>query len=234
MRILVWGIEQELETAETKAAYLLDTAQHFNIDVELIGIGHTFTTFKDRLYILQDYLKNIDPNEVVLVMDGYDTLFNNNIESALNTFLFKNTRILISAERMFTYQYPMFLDKYNEIKSDYRYVNAGTFMGYAGDIAQMLVELFELQSPSTVDQGLIGIWLYDNLDKPSLVQLDTNCEIFWVTSGDWDKLKEITENGNIISNPFTCTKPFIIHNTGNADSNLRQPYEAAYKTIMNY
>lgn len=232
MRILVWGIEQELEAAKTKATYLLDTSQHFNIDIELIGVGHTFTTFKDRLYILQDYLKNIDPNEIVLVMDGYDTLFNSNIETALSTFLSKNTRILISAERMFTYQYPMFLDKYNEIKSDYRYVNAGTFMGYADNIAQMLIELFESTLTSQIDQGLMGAWLYNNLNKPELVQLDTNCEIFWVTSGDWNKLKEIAENNNIIINPYTNTIPFIIHNTGNADFNLRQSYEKSYKNIM--
>lgn len=234
MRILVWGIEQDLKVAVDKASYLLDTANHFNIDVELVGIGHTFTTFKDRLYLLQDYLTNIDPNEVILVMDGYDTLFNSDIESALNAFLSKNTRILISAERMFTYQYPMYLDKYNEIESDYRYINAGTFIGYASDINQMLTELFELPLISQIDQGLMGAWLYNILDQPTKAQLDINCDIFWVTSGDWDKLKEIAEGKNPIKNPFTNTRPFVIHNTGNADTNLRQSYEAAYKNIVDF
>jgi hypothetical protein len=234
VRILVWGIEQDLKVAVDKASYLLDTANHFNIDVELVGIGHTFTTFKDRLYLLQDYLTNIDPNEVILVMDGYDTLFNSDIESALNAFLSKNTRILISAERMFTYQYPMYLDKYNEIESDYRYINAGTFIGYASDINQMLTELFELPLISQIDQGLMGAWLYNILDQPTKAQLDINCDIFWVTSGDWDKLKEIAEGKNPIKNPFTNTRPFVIHNTGNADTNLRQSYEAAYKNIVDF
>ena len=234
MRILVWGIEQDLKVAVDKASYLLDTANHFNIDVELVGIGHTFTTFKDRLYLLQDYLTDIDPNEVILVMDGYDTLFNSDIESALNAFLSKNTRILISAERMFTYQYPMYLDKYNEIESDYRYINAGTFIGYASDINQMLTELFELPLISQIDQGLMGAWLYNILDQPTKAQLDINCDIFWVTSGDWDKLKEIAEGKNPIKNPFTNTRPFVIHNTGNADTNLRQSYEAAYKNIVDF
>lgn len=231
MRILVWGIEQDLKVAVDKASYLLDTANHFNIDVELIGIGHTFTTFKDRLYILQDYLTDIDPNEIILVMDGYDTLFNNDIKYATYTFLAKNTRILISAERMFTYQYPMYLDNYNKIESDYRYVNAGTFMGYAGDVNQMLTELFELPLTTHIDQGLIGAWLHERLDDTNRVQLDINCEIFWVTSGDWHTLKEI--NGDIV-NPFTNNKPFIIHNTGNADFSLRQAYENAYKNIISF
>lgn len=234
MRILVWGIEQDLKVAVDKASYLLDTSNHFNIDIELIGIGHTFTTFKDRLYLLQNYLTDVDPNEIILVMDGYDTLFNNNIEYAIDTFIFKNTRILISAERMFTYQYPIYLDNYNKIESDYRYVNAGTFMGYASDINQMLTELFELPLSSEIDQGLMGAWLHGILNQPTKVQLDTNCDVFWVTSGDWNKLKEIAETDDVIKNPFTDTRPFVIHNTGNADANLRQSYEAAYKNIVDF
>jgi hypothetical protein len=233
MKILVWAIEQGLETAKNKAAYLLDTSKYFGIDVELLGIGHTFTNFRDRLHILQDYLKTANPEEIILIMDGYDTLFNNKLEIALNNFLSKNTRILISAERIFTYQYPMFLDNYDEIKSPYRYVNAGTYMGYAGDLFKMLNELFEIPHDA-IDQGLIGAWLYNKLNQPEKVQLDTNCDIFWVTSGDWNKLKEIAEIESPIKNPFTNTRPFIIHNTGNTDNSLRQSYESAYKTIMNY
>jgi len=86
MKILVWGIEPDIKTAETKAEYLINTAKYFNIDIELIGIGHTFTNFTNRLYILQDYLKTANPEEIILVMDGYDTLFNNNLEYALNKF----------------------------------------------------------------------------------------------------------------------------------------------------
>ena len=33
MKILVWGIEPDLKTAEIKAKYLLDTAKCFNIDI---------------------------------------------------------------------------------------------------------------------------------------------------------------------------------------------------------
>jgi hypothetical protein len=236
MKILVWGIESDLKTAETKAEYLLNTAKYFGVDVELIGIGHTFTNFTNRLYILQDYLKDINPEEVILVMDGYDTLFNNTVEYTLSQFHQKNTKILISSEKLFTYQWGKFQHKFDTINSDYKYVNAGTFMGYAGDLKVMVDELFEIYKlyPTDIDQGLLGVWVYNNFEDNKKVQLDTNCDVFWVTSKDWDVLKNIDIEENI-SNPLTNSKPFVIHNTGNGDPNLYESYKNAYnKIISNY
>jgi len=231
MKILVWGIEDELVTAETKAIHLIDTSHAFNVDMEFIGIGETFIGFRERLPILQKHLRTVDPEEIITVMDGYDTLFNNKPEIALERFLAKNTRILISAEKSFTYQYPMYFEKYDQIKSPYKFVNAGTYMGYAGDILSMLDVMFEVPYDG-IDQGMIGAWLYDKLDQPEKVQLDTNCDIFWVTSGDWVELKKIAEEELELINPTTNTKPFIIHNTGNADPNLNETFKAAYKNII--
>jgi hypothetical protein len=236
MKILVWGIESDLKTAETKAEYLLNTAKYFGVDVELIGIGHTFTNFTNRLYILQDYLKDINPEEVILVMDGYDTLFNNTVEYTLSQFHQKNTKILISSEKLFTYQWGKFQHKFDTINSDYKYVNAGTFMGYAGDLKIMVDELIEIYKlyPTDIDQGLLGVWVYNNFEDNKKVQLDTNCDVFWVTSKDWDVLKNIDIEENI-SNPSTNSKPFVIHNTGNGDPNLYESYKNAYnKIISNY
>jgi len=231
MKILVWGIEEDLIIAETKAAFLIDTAYRFNVDVEFIGIGEVFLGFRERLRILQAKLKTVNPEEIVIVMDGYDTLFNNRAEVALERFLAKNTRILISAEKLFTYQYAAYQEKYDQIESPYKYVNAGTYMGYAGDLLNMLNELFEIPYQA-IDQGLIGVWLYDKLDRLEKVQLDTNCDIFWVTSGDWSELEKIAEKQSEIINPTTNTKIFIIHNTGNADPTINQIFSTAYKNIM--
>jgi len=236
MKILVWGIEPDLKIAKTKAEYLLNTAKYFNIDVNVIGIGHKFTNFTNRLYILQDYLKNINSEEIILVMDGYDTLFNNTLEYTLSQFHQKNTRILISSEKLFTYQWERFQHKFDTIESEYRYVNAGTYMGYAENLKIMIDELFEIYKdhPTNIDQGLLGIWVYNNFENKKKVQLDTNCEVFWVTSKDWDIIKNINRNEDLI-NPFTNTKPFIIHNTGNGDPNLYKSYKIAYnKIISNY
>lgn len=233
IKILVWGIEPDLQIVESKAKYLLDTANKFNVSIEFLGIGHTYSGFRNRLYILIDYLKTIDSETIILMMDGYDTLFNTPVDNILNIFKSKNTRILFSTEKLYTYQYNQFQHKYDQIESKYRYLNAGTYIGYAGDILQMLIELFDPSMiPADIDQGLMGIWMYNNWEKPSKAQLDINCEIFWVTSGDWFELKDIAVEGKEIINPYTNTKPFIIHNTGNSAPIQYETYEAVYKNIM--
>jgi len=230
MRILVWGIEKDLDTAKTKASHLLSTANYFNLDLEFLGIGETFSGFRQRLYVLQDYLKTLDQNEIVIVMDGYDTLFNDYSQSALESFLSKNTRILVSAEKMFTYQYAAYQEKYDQIESPYKYVNAGTYMGYVSDIAKMIEELFQIPYDA-IDQGLIGIWMYDKLESPEKVQLDTNCDVFWVTSGDWYQIEKIAQQQTQIVNPVTKSKSFIIHNTGNSDPIIGEIYKTIHKNI---
>lgn len=235
MKILVWGIEPDLQTVELKSKYLIDTANKFNIPIKFLGVGHTYSGFRNRLFILIDYLKTIDPETILLVMDGYDTLFNTPPDQILDIFKSKNTRILFSTEKLYTYQYGQFQHKYDQIESKYRYINAGTYMGYAGDLLQMLIELFDPSIiPADIDQGLMGIWIYNNFENPFKVQLDTNCEIFWVTSGDWFELKGIANDGKEIINPYTNTKPFIIHNTGNSAPIQYETYEAVYKNIMAY
>ena len=215
MKILVWGIEPELKTVKEKAKYLIDTANIFNVHLEFVGVGKTFTTFTNRLYFLQKYLKNIPPEEIVVVMDGYDTLFNNSLQKLEEEFKKKDTRILISAEKMFTYQWAKYKDNYDKIKSEYRYVNAGTFMGYAKDIVSMLEDLFNLYKihPTDIDQGLMGAWAYNNLEQKEKVQLDTDCSIFWVTSKDWHILDKLHKK---LTNPTTGTTPCIVHNTSNS------------------
>jgi len=234
MRVLVWGIEPVIEVVEQKAEYLISTAKIHNVKVDFIGIGKTFTTFTNRLPILKEYLKEVDPTEVVLVMDGYDTLINNTVEYVEQIFKNKNTDILISAEKIYTYQWDFFKNKFDTIESEYRYVNAGTLMGYAGELLKMVDELFQIyeKHPTDIDQGLLGAWVYGNFENKKRVQLDTRCEVFWVTSKDWEFLKSNKEGKKEITNPYTGTRPFVIHNTGNGDSNLYKSYEITYNKII--
>lgn len=234
LKILVWAINKSKVLMEELCDPLLQTAQIHHIQTELFGIGHQFVAHKQRIWILRDYLKTIPQNTLVVCMDGSDTLFNDTLSSLFKKFKNKNTRILISAEKSYTHQYPQFKDKFNNILSEYRYINAGTFMGYAGDLLQMLEDIIGInqQFPNANDQGLLGIWVSERLNQPTLVKLDSNCDIFWVTTGDWFRLKEIAQTRKIISNPFTNTIPIIIHCVGIGDAQHKACYDAVYHNII--
>ena len=214
---------------------LLDTARKFRIPTQLLGVGRAFKEHKERIWILKDYLETVPADDLIVCMDGSDTLFNDSVEVLRQKFRQKNTRILISAEKDFSYQYFDFKDRFDDLLSDYRYVNAGTFMGYAGDLLTMLQDILELNEkfPQANDQGLLGIWAYMNLPRRELVQLDLSCDIFWVTTQDWYHLKEVAIAHHPIINPFTNTQPVIIHSVGNGAPAHRACYDAAYNNIMN-
>jgi hypothetical protein len=214
---------------------LMKTADHFQIQVKLLGVGHEFIEHKQRLQILYDFLIQRDSDELIVCMDGSDTLFNDTAGILVHKFKSMGTHILISAERAYSYQYPKFKGAFDQITSDYRYVNAGTFMGYASALVCMLEDIFQLnlKYPNANDQGLIGIWVYLNLSQPEKVKLDTETDIFWVTTNDWNALKKVSLEKDVIFNPHTLRKPSIIHNVGNGHPIHQEIYQNASRNILN-
>ena len=235
LKVLVWAINESRTKMEQMCAQLITTANQFEVDINLFGIGTKHTEHKQRIWLLHEYLQNVHPETIILCMDGADTLFNDTSEQLLEKFLKFNTRILISAEKDFTYQHLHFKDRFDAIDSNYRYVNAGTFMGYAGDLLEMFANIIELNEkyPSSNDQGLIGIWASLYLHQPEIVQLDSNGEIFWVTTQDWLQLETVAHTEKEIFNPNTNTKPVIIHCVGNNFPPHRRAYDAAFERITN-
>lgn len=236
LKVLIWAINESRPLMESMCAKVLHTAHIFGHTPELFGISHKYTTHKARIWLLHQYLQSIDPQSIVLWIDGSDTLFNDTPIALLEKFLQKKTRILVSAEKDFCYQYETFRDKFDALSGNYKYVNAGTFMGYAGNLFLMLEEIIDLNAtyPNANDQGLLGIWVYQNLHRPAVVQLDQNCEIFWVTTHDWPTLKEVAEKQKYLFNPNTKQKPIIIHSVGNNHPPHRAAYDAAYEHLLRF
>uniref|UniRef100_A0A6C0LYK6 PLOD1-3-like GT domain-containing protein n=1 Tax=viral metagenome TaxID=1070528 RepID=A0A6C0LYK6_9ZZZZ len=236
IKIFIWGINEDRKKIEDMCINCLDTAKKYNIKTEFIGIGIKFKEHKQRLEILKNFLPNIDPNTIIIFMDGSDTLFNDNLNNILEKFLKKNTRILVSAEKGFTYQYNEFKDKFNEKYKNYRYkyVNAGTFMGYAGDLSKMIDDLIEIDKKRQAnDQGLLGMWVHKNLDNTDLIKMDIENDVFWVTTGDWETImSDDFSNNKEIINPFTHSRPCIIHYTGKGATYLSKGYYKLYNLIM--
>jgi hypothetical protein len=233
IKTLVWAINNLQDYHIREFSKLIDTASVFNVDLSYMGIGTEYKNLKQKIEILYEYLNSIeyDENTIILCIDGLDTLFNSDITTIKNKFLEKNTRILFSAEKIFTYQWNEYKSNYDNLPYEYKYLNSGTFIGYITDIKVMLTEILQYKrfSETQIDQGLYGIWVSDNLKFPNKVQMDGNCDIFWVTSKDWEYIR----TAKTLTNPFTNTLPCIIHNTGNRHPNNFLAYQNAYNIILN-
>lgn len=237
MKILVWASTPNLELSKQKTKYLLDTANYYcnNVAIELMGIGYKYRFLKDKIYILKNHIEQFQDDELILCIDGFDTLINKNIEDLESIFYSFDTEIVISSEQFFTYQWSSYQDKFELIQSRYKYVNSGTIIGKVKHIKNMINEIliYPEFDMTEIDQGLVGIWVYKNIDDDKKVKIDSECKITWVTSKDLDILSNIVDEQSEIKNPYTNTIPFIIHNVGNASPYNNEIYIKTYNSIIN-
>ncbi len=233
LRILIWGINKLMAQMKSLCQKSLDTASWNGLETQFLGIGHEFIEHRQRLWILRDELRKMNNDDIVLCMDGSDTLFNATSHEIYQKFIELDTKIVISAERTYVHQYPKFKRVFDEWHGPYKYVNAGTFMGYAGALLQLFEDLITLVEtyPQANDQGLLGIWLSKHIKENSLVKLDYHCELFWVTSSDHKQLAHEVTTYQTIFNPFTKSKPAILHITGNQDPTIGKIYNEAYNCL---
>lgn len=242
LRIFIWAINKSRSLMEHQCARMLKTAEFHGVHVELLGVGHEFISHSQRMEILRDALLEMGEQErqetIVVAMDGSDTLINGPGKMIIERFRRLNTRVLLSAEKAYTYQYFEYQPKFDRIATPYpyRYVNAGTFMGYGSSLLDLMNEMLHMKStswPNANDQGLLGIWAHQNLENSQLMKMDLNCDIFWVTCNDWDHLKNASMLAdNFIQNTVTSTTPPLIHVTCLGSPQVEKVYDIACNSIL--
>lgn len=240
-KLLVWGwaINKDRKKMEKMARYFLSTARKHKISPELIGIGWEYADWDDpvvdgdgskaghglqRFYVLREKLRGLDDDIPILVMDAGDTLINGTGEEILKRFKKFNTQILFSAEAMYTYQYMENKEKYDKMnpRTKYKYIAAGTFIGYAGSLREMVEDCIvkcctdqESKLYNAIEMNILGIWVHERLEKKKKVQLDIFSKLFWVTSNDADNyLNTLYSKGKQFYNSHTGTYPIIYHLVG--------------------
>lgn len=233
MRIVSWAMSYEKN--KDKFNDLIDTARVNDVEIELIGKSLDFVNLKQKLFVLSDWIEECPSDEIVVCLDGFDVMVNRRLDGLEEYFNSLNTKVLISSEKTFTYQYGRYLDKFEAIESPYRYINSGTYMGTRDGLKEMLdkVLLYGELDETTIDQGLVGMWVYENLDNPEIVKMDTECEVFWVLTDDWLSLNESLQSSNEIINNHTGTYPYFIHNVCNLTWPGKDVQNSAYNIIIN-
>jgi len=243
--LLVWGwaINKDRKKMEEMSSRFLESGKLWGYTTELIGIGWDYAKWDapvvngdgskaghglQRFYVLREALEKIkDPNQIIVVMDTADTLFSGPPEEVLQHFKELKTRLLISAEQGFTYQYTTYKPNYdhNNKYNIYKYIAAGTYMGYANTLKKMVDECITMcceskedgHSYDRVEMTVLANWTYRYLiptEPPgglANVRLDTMCKIFWVTTGDHENFDKELEKPGRFFNPRTKTTPQILH-----------------------
>jgi len=192
----------------------------------------------DKMNLLYKELCKLDENEIVCAVDALDVFFCSDKDLIEQMFISLGCDCLISAERGYSHQHRRAKKFYDSIptQSPYRYINAGSFMGYAGALRKMLsptlatiylpkiftkirytmkrLKLDKIPTPYYFDQKHMGKYITKNPDNIN-IKLDHDTKIFWCAAlegGDIDNHFKI--EGSRIVNRHTNNAPLIIHVAG--------------------
>jgi len=169
---------------------------NFNIKIVTLGYGSKWGGLRDKPRAVLNYLTYVPDNDLVIFLDGFDTVINKPLETVLNRFneLIKGSeyKVLLSKEQCYNQQDNYFFKyffKYFQYKV-YSYknniiVNSGLYMGYVKHV-KMLLYAHKYNDNPNVDQILMNK-IYPNY---SFIKVDTinrvffNCPVYMNTVSD--------------------------------------------------
>lgn len=111
----------------------------FQKDVIVLGMGEKWNGFMDKPIAVLKHIQTLNENDIVIVLDGFDTIIKRDPGAAVNRFVQMNTpNVLVSKENY------MFLGKYFQQrffgvckKNNNLIANAGMLMGYVKHLKQL-------------------------------------------------------------------------------------------------
>lgn len=192
--------------------YLIESIEKNNGKLTVLGFGEEWKGFNWRFKMTIDFLKKVKPTDIVCFIDGYDVVCTRNLNSLIDTFkniqLREKCKIIVGHDKVVNQMYTIsqyFL--FGKCKNDF--INAGTYIGYAKDLLDILQFIQKDNSLDHMDDQIL-LTNYCSL-KPDDIYIDLNNEIFLVLGHYFNELKDnITyKNNELIYNQ--TNKPYFVH-----------------------
>jgi hypothetical protein len=185
---------------------ILSLRKH-GITTQVISKGKRSITPMDVIGFQYEFIMRQKDDDVVMYTDAYDVLFIQDKKKILDAFDKLDAPVVFAAEK---WCWPDG-DKrklYPDIKSPWRYLNAGCFLGYAGALKSIVSMAHSYPRPSAGEQSSQGVYTNIYLKHKDAIQLDTQCRIFQTL---------FLSNNNIVfrkgawRNKTTRTTPCVVH-----------------------
>ncbi len=141
---------------------LFESAAKFDVPLEVIGIPYIgyegvfrpFNGLIDKLIYLDEHLNNssIPDDDIILFLDGFDTLFLEGPELIIERFLEFNSPVVVGVER---YCHPDRdqTSRYPPSPTTHRFINSGFFIGYSRAIKDFVRSALQVKLPARAYKG---------------------------------------------------------------------------------
>jgi hypothetical protein len=145
----------------------------YNIKIEVLGYGKPWTGFRMKTTEVLEKIKNMDDNDIIIYVDGFDSLIRGELNVAVERFKKMNCKILVSQDIIPKYKIISYIAKkcFGTCVGN-RNANAGLYMGYVKYIKYMLTYI--AHSKCNDDQRILNRFF----NMVDYINMDINNEIF--------------------------------------------------------
>mgnify|MGYP001570236191 CR=1 FL=1 len=202
-----------------QAAGLMESFARFGVSCVNLGAEKAYPAHGTKVVLLREFLADKPELEIICYVDAFDVLLIRDPIGIETAFEALKAEIVFYAEGYFTYKRNRFcrfrakrrLPSRFWTNTEYRYLNAGCIVGYAGPLRNFLAAL-PVGAHTPCDQTpMVDYWI----KNPSKLALDFQQTLFTGTGGREGFEKEDFDfDSRSIRNRLTDTQPFFVHFPG--------------------
>lgn len=196
---------------------LAKSCAHHNIKLNMVGLGEKYFDFFKN-HCLYRYIKNLNDDEIVCIIDAYDMYVVCSEEEIESKFLWYESPIVVSVDTI-CYPDENLIPLFPERKGIFKYLNLGGIMGYVKSLKEVLNKIF-IYEQKIINEGINWSCLdqlawqwYFLYDQKDVIKIDYDCHL-WQTLYVHEKWKWITKYKNRYQNHITNSFPCFIHGAG--------------------
>ena len=145
----------------------------FNVHVEVLGMGKKWNGFNDKLMGVMDFCKKLEPDEIVVFVDGFDSIIHRSPDNVEREFKKMNCGLLFSSVSSYNIPlFDLFVFRMFGTCNTHGIANSGLYMGYAKYIIDFITKA--LENATGDDQKDVN----NTCEKVNYVCVDEKCKFF--------------------------------------------------------
>ena len=136
---------------------LISSYERFSADYVVLGFGEEWKDYFQKMMSILNYLReSCDPNQIVCIMDGFDSILTGSPNHMEQKFKDTGAELIFSSTEFSKLLYPL-------IWKNTSFVNAGLYIGYARSIIFLIETIMDTYDGGYFnDQRLFGKWMAKN------------------------------------------------------------------------
>ena len=185
-----------------------------------------------KLNLVYNYIINIPDECIVMFVDGYDVIVNDNLDTIISRFKSFECDILFAAEKT-CWPEPNLANQFPHSDTEYKYLNSGCYIGYAGDLKQIIRRV----DNRIDDQEFLQNQFLEQVNHKNEIniKLDTENYIFQCMAGAEEEVKILhRQYPRQLINIATNTCPCVLHGNGATKGLLKEAYDIIFNESLKF